>query len=212
MRCDVTVKADADDANLASVQFVIDGVAQPVITAAPFETTFDSRERLDGEMPITLIATDLAGNISTCTIHVTVDNLKVRMYPRRLKLRSRWCSSSVRAMISGQSANLLAGLDPADITLCVPGGSPIPATLIYGFHEGWRCNDEHQGWHRGHRRWHRHGHHGSESRVRVKFDRKLLIGVLRAACITNGKVELTIKATVDGETFVIGTHKIRVRN
>jgi len=212
VRCNLRIVADASDPNLASVQFVVDGVAGAVLNTAPFETSYDTRDRLDGDLPITLIAIDLAGNVSTCTINVTIDNLDVRIRPRRLRLRSRGCNRSVTAGIEGQSADLLTDLDPADITMCVPGGSPIPATSIYGYQGGWRCNDELSWWHRGHRRWHRRGCHGSESRVKVKFDRRLLIGSLRGAGVQNGRVELEIKATVDGETFVIGTDTIKVRN
>lgn len=211
VRCEMRVQATADDSNLASVQFVIDGVEYPVLTAPPFEVAFDTRTRLDGDMPITLIATDFAGNVTSCTINVTVDNLRVRIWPSRLQLKARgWCKS-VTARVEGQSAGLLAGLDPQDITLCVPGGSPIPATLIYGYHAGWQCSCEDQSSHRGRRWGHRFRWHGPESRVRVKFDRRQLIGALRGAGLTSGRVEMTLKASSNGETFVIGKSKIRVK-
>jgi len=210
VRCSVKVEADASDPNLASVQFVIDGVAGPLLYAAPFEAVVDTRLRLDGDMEITLIATDFVGNVSTCTIHVTVDNLEVKIEPSKLELKSRGGDKSVTAKVEGQSANLLMGLDPSQITLCVPGGSPIPATQVFGFSNGWRCHDEHHWWHRGHRKWHKHGCQGSESSVKLKFDRRLLIGALRGAGITGGKVELSIKATIDGEVFELGTDTVRV--
>ena len=46
--------------------------------------------------------------------------------------------------------------------------------------------------------------------MKVKFDRQLLVGALRGAGLT-GKVEVTLKVTRDGETFVIGSDKIRVK-
>ena len=48
--------------------------------------------------------------------------------------------------------------------------------------------------------------------MHVKFDRQLVIGALRAANITSGKVEMTIKATLDGVTYVLGSQRVRVRN
>ncbi|MCA8975643.1 MAG: Ig-like domain repeat protein [Planctomycetes bacterium] len=212
VRCVSAVKATVDEPNLASVQFLIDGFASPVLTAPPFEVAFDTRTRLDGAMPITLVVTDLANNVTTTSITVTVDNLEVELEPETLELKARGGDKSVTAKIEGQSAPLLAAVNPQDITLCVPGGSPIPASLVHGLHLGWVCDHEHESSHRGHRRGHEHGHHGSESAVKVKFDRQLLLGALRGAGLTDGKVEVTIKVTQDGQTFVIGSDKIRVRS
>lgn len=212
VRCLLDVQATVDDPNLASVQFVIDGVASPLMTTAPFRVPFDTRDRLDGEMQITLIATDLSDNISTCTITVTVDNLEVEVHPETLELKSRGRDKSVTVEIEGQSAHLLFGAQPSDITLCIPGGSPISATSISGFHLGWRCNRVHESSHRGHRKGHERRCHGRESELKVKFDRQLLIGALRGAGITDGKVEMTIKVTQGGVTYEIGSDKVRVRN
>jgi hypothetical protein len=186
-------------------------VAQPVLTAPPFVAEFDTRTRLDGDLEITLIATDFAGNVSPCTIHVTVDNLDVEIRPRSLQLKSKGGSKSVTVEVEGQSAALLLALDPADISLCVPGGSPIPATLIYGHEGGWKCSDEQQSSHRGHRKGHEHGKHGKESEVKLKFDRKLLIGALRGAGIKQGKVEMTLKVATGGQTYVIGSDTVKVK-
>ena len=212
VRCLLDIKAAVDEPNLASVQFIVDGIASPVLTASPFEIPFDTRNRLDGDLPITLIVTDLADNVTTRSINVTVDNLEVELEPETLELKSRGGDKSVTAKIEGQSALLLASVNPQDITLCVPGGSPIPATRVFGFHLGWHCDHEHESSHRGHRRGHEHGHHGSESEVKVKFDRQLLLGALRGAGLTDGKVEMTIKVTQNGQTFVIGSDKVRVKS
>jgi hypothetical protein len=182
------------------------------MTAPPYEAEFDTRERLDGEMPITLIATDWAGNTSTCTIHVTVDNLQVEIEPASLQLKSKGGGKSVTARVEGQSAALLLAVEPSAITLCVPGGSPVPATLLYGHEAGWRCQDEHEVSHRGHRKGHGHGHHGPESEVKVKFDRQLLIGALRGAGLTQGQVPVTLKVTTGGETHLIGSDTVRIKS
>ncbi|MFT5289858.1 MAG: hypothetical protein ACI8QC_002232 [Planctomycetota bacterium] len=211
VKCLLEISSEVSDENLASVQYVLDGVAYPVMTVPPFEMDYDSRERLDGDLAITLIATDLAGNVTSCTSNVTIDNLELKLKPRSLKLKSKGGSKSVSASIEGQSAALMLDVELEDIMLCVPGGSPIPATSFHGHDGGWLCVDEHHASHRGHRKGHRHGHHGAEAKVHVKFDRRLLIGSIRGAGHTSGYVEVTLKVTKDGRTYVIGTNRMKVK-
>ncbi|MBK8181227.1 MAG: hypothetical protein IPK67_20575, partial [Planctomycetes bacterium] len=212
VRCMIQVKANVNVPNLASVEFVIGGVGLPYFTAPPYELNYDTRNRLDGELPILLRATDLYGNVTTGSITVVVDNLEVKITPETLELKSKGGDKVRDREGRGQSAHLLWLAQPEQITLCVPGGSPIPATLVHGQHLGWRCFFEHHSWHRGRRHGHEHGCHGSEPLGDAGFNRQLLIGALRGAGLTNGKVEMTIKVTQGGQTFVIGSDTIRVKS
>lgn len=212
VRCKVDVAATVLDPNLAGVRFVVDGVATPTMTTPPFTTAVDTRNRLDGDMTITLVAVDTLGNTTSSTIHVEVDNQEVKIEPETLELKSRGGSKSVTAKVEGQNAALLLGPNPLEIMLCVPGGSPIPATVVNGHEQGWLCACENHPSHRGHRNGHEHRAHGPESKVQIKFDRQLLIGALRASGQVNGKVEVTLKVVTGGRTFEIGSDVVKVKS
>ena len=179
----VPVTATVTDPNLASVQFIIDGVASPPMTSGPFQVSWDTLARLDGDVSITLVATDLAGNISTCTIVVSVNNLSIKVHPETLQLKSKGGPTSITAKVTGPNTAQLASTDPQTVLLCVPGGSPIPMTWMELATDG----------------------------ATMKFDRQLLIGSLRGAGLTSGTVTLTIKVVRGAQSFPIGSDTIRVQ-
>jgi hypothetical protein len=82
---------------------------------------------LDGPLPITCTAFDLAGNAASQTVVVTVRNWTLSLSPSTLHLKSS-SSSTVTLKVKGQSADLLATEVTGGrvVALAVPGGFPVP--------------------------------------------------------------------------------------
>jgi Bacterial Ig domain len=72
----VTVRATAtDDIAVASVQFLVDGVAlAPADTAAPYDAYWPTPTFADGWHTVTAVARDAAGNAASASVTVKVDN------------------------------------------------------------------------------------------------------------------------------------------
>jgi hypothetical protein len=72
VRGTVTLRLDGDDAT--SVDVSVDGTPLAHLTTAPFTTPLDTTTLADGQHTLTATAQDAAGNTSTQSISVTVDN------------------------------------------------------------------------------------------------------------------------------------------
>ncbi len=186
------ILASANDSNLDSLEIRVDNVSLGSSTVSPFSVSFDTGSRLDGTLQVTVIATDLAGNTSTCTASVTVDNITVCLRPRTLNLKSKGGDHSVTGIFEGASVALLLPPELHHVELRVPGGNPVPATPGFG-----SLGDEDDD--------------GIPDTV-LKFDRQALIASIRAG-IAGGHIQpessVTLAVVAEGGT-VIGTDVIRI--
>ncbi|HZN37765.1 MAG TPA: Ig-like domain-containing protein [Planctomycetota bacterium] len=125
----VPIVVGANDPNLASLEILIDNVSIGTSPSSPFTVGFDTRNRVEGPMSITVIATDLASNASTCSITVTVDNqLMVQITPRVLNVPRKATGNHgiVQAHLEGPNVAMLLPPQAHGVELRVPGGSPVP--------------------------------------------------------------------------------------
>jgi len=70
--------AAADPSGIARVDFVLGSTVVATDTTAPFETSWDSRSRLDGGVEVGVLAVDAAGNEALSSRIVRVDNTAPR--------------------------------------------------------------------------------------------------------------------------------------
>ena len=126
----IALTAEANDANLRDLAILVDGAAVGTSLFSPFTVSFDTTARLDGAMQVTVVVRDLAGNTSTCTADVTVDNLSIAMTPRHLNLHSKAKGEAhVIVVVEGRSAGLLVPAAANQLELRVAGGNPVPVQL-----------------------------------------------------------------------------------
>jgi len=193
----VSILADAQDPNLDTLEILVDGVSRGISSSSPFGVSFDTRTRLDGAMSITVIARDLAGNTSTCTAAVTVDNVSIVIDPRTLNLKSKGKENSVTGYLEGTSLSLLLPTEAHAIEVRVPGGNPVPSTAGFSGDDALSDSDG----------------DGVPNLV-VKFDRQRLIASIQAG-IAGGFIQPDSNVTltlVSQGSFVIGTDTIRINN
>ena len=191
----VSIVADAEDANLAAIEILVDGSSLGSSAAAPFIVDYDTTLRLDGAMTVTVVATDLAGNSSACSASVTVGNVEWFLTPRTLNLDSKGKLKSVTAHLEGESLALLLPTEANAIELLVPGGSSVPATVGFAGDDA-LADDDGDG----------------VPELTVKFDRQLLIASIQAG-IAAGVIEPRSRIPVTlvaGGGFVYGTDIIRI--
>ncbi len=184
----IDLRAEVDDPNLAQVQIVVDGIVVAESTTSPLVVPFDTTSRLDGAMEIEVLATDLAGNTTSCTSSVTVDNLAVRFVPRTLNLKSKG-KGCAHVDITGVNVALLDPLEGAGLELWIPGGSPVAARFDCGP----------QG--------------GDPGERKVSFSRQDVIASIRAG-IAAGEISgdtVTLEMVASGGDDVLGTDRIRIR-
>lgn len=195
----IPIVAESTDPNLASIEVRVDGASIATSSASPLSTSFDTTQRLDGEALVRVIVTDLAGNESSCTASVTIDNISLRLRPRLLNLRSRGFGP-VRVRLEGSSVGLLLPTEDHGIELRVPGGSPVRSIAGY-------AGDDQLVDHDG----------DGVPELKIRFKRRELIASIKAGIaaglITGRRVEVTVFAEADdpeGGT-VLGTQMIRIR-
>lgn len=71
----ISITATAsDNVGVASVEFLVDGVSKNTDTVAPYAYSFDTTTVSDGSRTIQAVARDAAGNSSSSTVSVTVQN------------------------------------------------------------------------------------------------------------------------------------------
>ena len=187
--------AEADDPNLATLEILVGGSSLGTSFSSPFATTFDTRTLLDGPLAVTVVATDLAGNLATCTAEVTVSNQQVEIAPRTLNLGSSGKELSVTGLVEGPSTALLLPAASHSILLRIPGGSSVRATA--GFSGGDVLGDADL---------------DGVPDVTIKFDRQAVIASIQAGIdaglIVPGTL-LTVTIVVDGRA--LGSDRIRVK-
>jgi len=121
----IEIRARAEDLNLESVAILVDGV-EVASSAGPLLTVeFDTLTRLDGAMLVEARARDLAGNTSTRTATVTVDNIVVDNLFDTVHLRVTQGNSPYFMYIRGPNLALLMPTEAHVIELLVPGGNAV---------------------------------------------------------------------------------------
>jgi hypothetical protein len=194
----INVTVDVEEANLASVEIFVDGQSQGVSTTEPFTISYDTTQRLDGQLLISAVVTDLAGNVSeACVIDVTIDNISLVIHPETLNLKSKGKDRSVICKLEGVNLASLLPTELSGLTLCVDGGMPVPVTTGFSGDDALQDDDG-----------------DGIPELLIKFDRQALIAAVRAGR-TNGSLTgdillMTVKAGGMSQ-FVLGTDTARLR-
>ncbi len=162
------IVASAVDSNLDTLEIQVDKASLGVSSNTEFSASFDTTTRLDGDLVVTVIARDLAGNATSCSIIVVVDNLSISVRPRTLNLKSKSGENRVSVLVEGVNVAQLVPPELHGLELRVAGGSPVPVIPGYG-----QIGDE--------------DGDGVPDTI-IKFDRQALIGSIRAG-IANGKID-----------------------
>ena len=126
----INIAADAQDPNLATLEIFVDGVTVGSSTTSSLVVPFDTTARLDGPMTVTVRATDSAGNSSTCSATVTVDNVPsvdCKLHPETLNMKSKGKNRSVTLRVEGSNLGMLMPTEEHDWELRVPGGDAASA-------------------------------------------------------------------------------------
>jgi hypothetical protein len=187
------VQAVASDPNLASLSLFLNGVLFMTTASGSLTTTVQTTAIPDGALEVKIVALDLAGNFSTCTATVTVNNMAFKLNPQTLNLKSKGGANSVTAEVTGPNASLLIPTESKAIELRVPGGSPVPST------QGWPGDDSvTMG-------------PGGIPMLTIKFDRQALITAIRAG-IAGGSIPAQgpVTVTLVSAGRVIGTDTVAI--
>jgi hypothetical protein len=191
----ISIVADVVDANFETAELFIDGSSAGVFTVAAFSVPYDTRQRLDGSIEIRLVARDLAGNQTTCTIHVAVNNLGVMIQPQSLKLNEK-AGGVVMVQVEGINAALLIPTEATQLELRVPGGAPVKAIAGFGGDDHANDNDG-----------------DGLPELNVKFDRQALVSAIKAAIATgqlNPANPVPVELVARG-TAILGSDLLRVK-
>lgn len=184
----MTILAVNGDANLRSIEVYVDGALVGASSTSPLTIAFDTTARLDGTMVVTGVARDLAGHTTTNPANVTVDNVSVALEPTVFRLKAGHERSQggrdVVAALAGPQASIDAVVAAGNLTLLVPGGNSVLATLVA--------------------EW--------PGRLRVQFERaavegSLLAGIANGAITPGAPVPLTVAA---GNGATIGSALVTV--
>ena len=163
----VDLAAQASDPNLATLEIRVDGIPVGSTSASTTLTVpFDTTTRLDGPMTISVLATDTAGNTSTCTATVTVDNIAsadCSLHPETLNLKSKGKGKHVTLEVEGSTLELLLPTEDHAWELRVPGGSPVPSTAGFPGDDSLKDEDG-----------------DGLDELTLKFDRQLMIASIEA--------------------------------
>lgn len=191
----IDIVTEASDDNFASLQIFANGVLLGSTAANTYSLAFDTTTVTDGPLVILVVASDLAGNRSTCSATVNVDNAALEISPRTLFLSSRGKKKSVTMVLEGAGLDSLLPIEESDLVLVVPGGSPVPATAGFAGDDAIGDSDG----------------DGIPDLV-IKFDRQLLISALRAgvnAGMVQTRVPVEVKAYAGGN--LLGADNIVLR-
>ncbi|MEW6126769.1 MAG: S8 family serine peptidase [Acidobacteriota bacterium] len=80
--------AASDNVGVASVSFSVDGVQQGTASASPYSFTWDSTTVTNGAHTLSATASDVAGNSSTATVTVNVNNVPPDTTPPTITITS----------------------------------------------------------------------------------------------------------------------------
>ncbi|MEW6747828.1 MAG: FG-GAP-like repeat-containing protein [Planctomycetota bacterium] len=149
----------------------------------------------DGPLNFSATAEDDAGNNTTATVTVTVDNIAVKVTPSALNLKSKG-KLSVFAHLEGVSVGLLIPTEAFALELRVPGGNQVLA--VAGFSgDDTPCDDDGDG----------------VPELSVRFDRSELIASIKAG-IAAGLIEpnstVVVTLSANGGTTIVGSDSIKI--
>ena len=188
----IQIQAEASDANLATIEILVDGQTLGTSSTSPFSLPFDTALRLDGSMTVEVIVTDLAGNQTSCTAQVTVDNISYDLDPDTLNLKSKGKANSVTANLEGFPLVLMLPTSAHTIELRVPAGNPVFATPGFGV-----LNDLDS---------------DNIPDTVLKFDRQELIASIKAGiAVEQIQPDSSVEIQLVADGFVIGTATIRIK-
>ncbi|MFO0983607.1 MAG: Ig-like domain-containing protein [Planctomycetota bacterium] len=190
----LTITATSSDANLANIEIIVNGLSQ-TSTTSPLSVLFDTTTVLDGPLPIEVRVTDRAGNTSSCTATVQVDNLAFDLKPTAIHLFGK--AKEVRATVEGPNVALLVPTDLHQLQLRVPGGSPVNALASYKGKDDVRDRDR-----------------DGKPEIIVNFDRRALVAAIQAGMAANliqADSNVTVTLTADSGSRVIGTDILKVK-
>lgn len=190
---DVEITVDAAGLAGGVLELYVDEVLQATSPSSPLGITFDTTTRPDGIMVIRALARDAAGNETSATSSVTVDNVSIKMWlnPTFLNLgkhghRGNFWScfrGSVTAHVEGDGLERLLPASKHRLELRVPGGSPVRASRLSVDRRGkWRHKDV-------------------AKRLSIEFDRKRLVSSILSG-MASGEIdpryEVPVSLFVDG--------------
>lgn len=189
----IPITVVASDAHLDCIDILVDGVLMGTSSASPFTMYYDTTKRVDGSLKIEAKVRDLAGNESTCSVTVTVDNMAFRFTPMCLNLNGKG-NGSAMAHLEGVNLDLLLPTEEHGIHILVPGANAVPAEA------GWAGDDTLSD-----------DDADGVPELLLRFDRRLLVNSIKAGiaggAIQGSKVTLTLKADVD---YVLGVVVVRI--
>jgi hypothetical protein len=189
----IEIIAAADDPHLDTLEIRVDGVPQGSSGSSPYSVLYETASRLDGAMTVTVVATDFAGNFSTCSAKVTVDNVAVEIAPQSLNLKSKGKTHSITATLEGTSVGLMLPVELSAVELRVPGGNAVPATPGFAGDDGLTDADG-----------------DGLLELCCKFDRQLLIASIQAALDAELVDPNAVPVTLCSQGFEIGTGLVKV--
>ncbi len=129
VRNDMQVRVRAQDSlsGLLRIQAFVGDVLVIDSPTSPAEAIFDTTTVIDGPLAVSATSEDLAGNVASQTITVTVNNLRESISPSRLHL-SRPSADPVVVTFEGPSVGLLVPVADHGFFLTFDGGPVLPAT------------------------------------------------------------------------------------
>lgn len=125
----MTVAINITDDNFASVECFVDGVSIGVSTSRTASWDYSLATTLDGAVRVQCVARDLAGNVGTESATVTVRNCTLKFNPQAVNLDYKPVGDP-HVKMTVTCPNATATLTPIlskNLTVVVPGGSPVPA-------------------------------------------------------------------------------------
>ncbi|MEW6744024.1 MAG: Ig-like domain-containing protein [Planctomycetota bacterium] len=161
----IMIITEAADANLESIEILVDGVSIRTSSSSPFSLPFDTTQDLDGTITIQALVRDLAGNVDSCSVTVFVDNIGFVLTPATLNLKSKG-KESVFAHLEGPNVAMLLPTEEQDLELHVPGGSPVLAVAGFSGDDGVSDDDG-----------------DGIPELLVRFDRQKLISAIQAGIV-----------------------------
>lgn len=191
--CGVVPLVATIDGPFTSVQILVDGNVLATGTSSPFTAPLDTRTLLDGPIQVEARALDPSQRVVTARVQLFVDNLRIKdMDPDSLNLRSDDNDGRrpVRVRVRGPNVALLLPLAAHQITLNVPGGSPV---VVRPTMAGTGCAGDCD--HEGHRE------------LTLGFARDQLIAAIRAGIdggqivLRRGRADVPVTLIVDGHTI-----------
>jgi len=191
VRGTIEITAAAQDPNLVQLELLF---ADNSVSSAssPLTTYFDTTSVLDGPLVITVVATDYAGNSSTCSATVTLDNIVPAddcTFTTHLNLKSKG-KNDLHLKLEGANLAMLMPTEAHAWQLRIPGASPIPAAQGVAFDDDLSDDDA-----------------DAVPELKVGFDRQLLINAVKAS-IASGAITDSVTVEVWSEGAKICEHVI----